>query len=72
MIATVVFFAEECMLEGVLVSDVQATAMRKRAREVLVGTEAWFEGVEFVGGKRGSLQERAEEAGLFGGIQDGC
>ena len=72
MIATVVFFAEEWVLEGMLVGDVQMTAMCEGEREVFVRAGAWLEDVEFVGHERGGLQERAEEAGLFWGIQDGC
>ena len=71
MIATVVFFAEECMFKGVLVGNVQVAAMCERAGEVLVQTGAWFKVVKFVGSEWASLQERAEEAGLFQRIQDG-
>ena len=53
-------------------SDVWMAAMCEGTREVSVGAGAWFEDVEFVGSKGGSSQERAEEAGLFWGIQDGC
>ena len=72
MIATVVFFAEEGMFEGMLVGDMWAAAMREGARQVFVGAGAQFKVMEFVSGKRGSSQERTEEAGLFGRIQDGC
>ena len=72
MIATVVFFTEECVFEGVLVSDVWMTVMHKGVREVLVGTGAWFEDMEFVSGERGFLQKGMEEARLFGRIQGGC
>ena len=65
MIATVVFFAEECMFKGMLVGDVQAAAMCERMGKVFVQTRAWFKVVEFVSGEQASLQERAEEAGLF-------
>ena len=51
MIATVVFFAEECVFKGMLVGDMWATVMREGAREVLMGTRAWFKDVEFVSGK---------------------
>ena len=72
MIATVVFFAEEHMLKGMLMGDVQMTAMCEGVREVFVRARAQLEDMEFVGCERGSLQERVEEAGLFWGIQDGC
>ena len=72
MIATVVFFAEECMFEGMLVSDVWVAVMHEGAREVFVRTGTWFEVVEFVGCERGSSQEGAEKARLFGRIQDRC
>ena len=72
MIATVVFFAKECMFEGMLVGDVQAAAMCEGTRQVFVRTGAWFKDVEFVGSEGGSSQEGAKEAGLFGRIQDGC
>ena len=72
MIATVVFLAEESVFKSMLVGDMWAAVMCEGARQVFVGAGAWFEVVEFVGSKRGSLQEGTEEAGLFGGIQDGC
>ena len=72
MIATIVFFAKECMFKGMLVGDVWVTAMSEGTRQVFVGTGAWFKDMEFVGSKGGGSQERAEEAGLFGRIQDGC
>ena len=72
MIATVVFFAEEHMFEGMLVSDMWAAAMGERAREVFVRAGARLEDMEFMGGKGGSLQEGVEEARSFRGIQDEC
>ena len=57
MIATVVFFAEECVFEGMLVGDVQVTAMCEGTREVFVGAGTWFEDMEFVGCERGCSQE---------------
>ena len=72
MIATVMFFTEECVFEGVLVGNVWATAMCEGAREIFVWARAGLEDVEFVGCERGGSQERVEEAGLFWGIQDGC
>ena len=72
MIATVVFFTEEGVLEGVLMGDVWTAVMCKGARQVFVGASTWFEVVEFVGGKGGSMEETAKEAGSLGRIQDGC
>ena len=72
MIATVVFFTEEGMLEGMLMGDVWAAAMCKGAQEVFVRARAQLKDMKFVGSKGGSLQERVEEAGLFWGIQGGC
>ena len=72
MIATVVFFTEEGMLKGMLVSDVGTAAMREGARQIFVKTGAQLKDVEFMGGKWSGLQEGAEEAGSLGRIQDGC
>ena len=72
MIATVVFFTEEGVFKGVLVSDVWVTAMHEGARQVFVRARAWLEDMEFMGGKWSGLQEGMEEAGLFGRIQGGC
>ena len=72
MIATVVLFAEECMFKSVLVSDVWVAVMHEGMREVFVRAGAQLEDMEFVSSERGFLQEGAEEAGLFGGIQDEC
>ena len=72
MIATVVFFAEECVFESVLMGDVWVAVMHEGMREILVGTGTQLKDMEFVGGKRGFSQERVEEARSFGGIQDGC
>ena len=69
MIATVVFFTEECVFEGMLMSDVWVAVMCEGAREVFVGAGAQFKDVEFVGCERGCSQKGVEEAGLFGGIQ---
>ena len=55
MIATVVFFAEEGVFESMLMGDVWVAAMHKGVREVFVKARAWFEDVEFVSGKGGSL-----------------
>ena len=49
MIATVVFFAEVPVFEGVLVGNMWSAAVRERARQILVRTQAGFEDVEFVG-----------------------
>ena len=72
MIATVVFFAEEGMLEGVLVGDMWVAVMHEGTREVLVRAGAQFKDMEFVGSKGGGSQEGLEEAGLFWGVQDRC
>ena len=72
MIATVVFFIEEGVLEGVLVGDVWAAAMHKGVRQVFVTTGTWFKVMEFVGSKGGGTKEAVEEAGSLGRIQDGC
>ena len=72
MIATVVFFAEEGMLKGVLMGDVRAAAMHEGAREVFVRARAWFKDMELVCGERSSLQEGAKETGSLGRIQGGC
>ena len=61
MIATVVFFTEGPVLEGILVGDVWVTAMHKGVREVFAGARAWFKDVEFVGGVRCRLEERTKE-----------
>ena len=71
MIATVMFFTEEGMLEGMLMGDVQVAAMCEGAREVFVRARAQLEDVKFVGCERGGSQERAEEAGPFWGVQGG-
>ena len=55
MIATVVFFAEEHVLKGMLVSDVWAAAMREGMQQVFVRAGTWFKDVEFVSCKGGSL-----------------
>ena len=65
MIATVVFFTEECVFKGMLMGDVWVAVMCEGEREVLVRAGAQFKDVELVGHKGGSLQERAEEARLF-------
>ena len=72
MIATVVFFAEEHVFEGMLVGDMQVAVMRKGAREVFVGAGAWFKDVELVSGKGGHSQEGTEKARSLWGVQDGC
>ena len=69
MIATVGFFAEEGVQEGVLVSDVWFAAMHERAREIFVSAGAWMELVEFVSGVRHGSEERTEEAHWFWGGQ---
>ena len=61
MIATVVFFAEVPVYEGMLVRDVGPATMRERARQILVWTRAGFEGVELVSGERRRVQEGVEE-----------
>ena len=71
MIATVVFFTEEGMFKGMLVGDMWVAAMHEGVKQVFVRAETQFKVVEFVGSKRCGLQERVEEAGLFGRIQDG-
>ena len=71
MIATVRFFAEEGVQEGMLVSDVQSAVMHERAREILVLTGAQMELMEFVGGVRCGSEERVEETHQFWGGQDG-
>ena len=53
MIATVVFFAEEGVLESMLVGDVRATAMCEGTRQVFVRAGTRFEVVKFVGSERG-------------------
>ena len=55
MIATVVFFAEEGMFEGMLMSDVWVAAMHEGTGQVFVGTRAWFKVVELVGSERGGV-----------------
>ena len=50
MIATVAFFAKGPVFKGMLVSDMQVTAMHEGTREVFAGARAWFKDVEFVGG----------------------
>ena len=72
MIATVVLFAEERVFKGMLMSNVGVAAVHERARQILVWTRAGFEDMEFVGGKQGRSQERAEEASRLGRIQGGC
>ena len=54
MIATVVFFAEEGVLKGVLVGDMRVAAMHERKGQVFVRAGTWFEVVKFVGSERGS------------------
>ena len=51
MIATVVFFAEVPVFEGMLVSDVGLAAMRERVRQILVWTRAGLKDVELVSGE---------------------
>ena len=53
MIATIVFFTEEGMLEGVLMGDVRAAVMHEGTGQVLVGAGAQFKVMEFVSGKGG-------------------
>ena len=53
MIATVVFFTEEGVFEGVLVGDVWVAAMRERVRQVFVRAGTQLEVMEFVGSKGG-------------------
>ena len=72
MIATVGFFAEVPVFKGVLVRNVWATAMRERARQILMRTRAGFEDVKLVSGEWRIAQEGAEEVRRFGRIQDGC
>ena len=72
MIATVVFFAEEGMLKGVLMGDVRVAAMHEGVREVFVRARAWFKDVELVCGEWSSSQEGAKETGSLGRIQGGC
>ena len=72
MIATVVFFTEVPMFEGVLMSDMWLATMRERAQQILVQTGAGLEDVEFMGGERRRAQEGAEEVKRFGRIQGGC
>ena len=72
MIATVVFFAEVPMFEGVLVSDVWSAAMHERARQILVRARTGFKDMELVSGEWGRAQEGAEEVKRFGRIQGGC
>ena len=72
MIATVVFFAEVPVFEGMLMSDVGPAVMRERARQILVWTGAGFKDVEFMSGEWRRVQEGAEEVNRFGRIQDGC
>ena len=55
MIATVVFFTEEGVLEGMLVSDVQMAAVCEGMRQVFVRARAWLEVVEFVSSKGGGV-----------------
>ena len=52
MIATVVFFTEVPMFEGMLMSDVWSAVMRERARQIFVRTGTGLEDVEFLGGER--------------------
>ena len=72
MIATVVFFAEVPVFEGMLVGDMWSATMRERARQILVRTRTRFEDVEFVSGVRRGAQEGTEEVKRFGRIQGGC
>ena len=71
MIATVVFFAEVPVFEGVLVSDMGSAAMHERARQILVWTRAGLEDVKLVSGEWGRVQEGVEEVSQFGRIQGG-
>ena len=72
MIATIVFFAEVPMFEGMLVSDVWLAVMCERAQQILVRTQAGFKDMKFVGCEWRRAQEGAEEVSRFGGIQGGC
>ena len=69
MIATVGFFAETGVQEGMLVSDVWTAVVHKRVREVFVLTEAQAEFVKFVGSVQCRSEEGMEEACLFWGGQ---
>ena len=53
MIATVVFFAEEGVLESMLVGDVWMAAVREGTRQVFVRAGARFKVMEFVSSKGG-------------------
>ena len=53
MIATVVFFTEEGVLKGVLVSDVQTAVVCEGMRQVFVRARARLEVVEFVSSEGG-------------------
>ena len=72
MIATVVFFAEIPVFEGMLVSNVQSAAVCKRVRQILVRARAGLKDVELVSGKWGRVEEGAEEVSRFGRVQGGC
>ena len=54
MIATVVFFTEEGVFEGVLVGNVWMAAMCEGMRQVFVRAGTQFKVVEFVGSEGGS------------------
>ena len=72
MIATVVFFAEERVFEGMLMGNVGAAMVCKRVRQIFVWARAGFEDVKLVGHIWGRSQEGMEEARWLGGIQGGC
>ena len=72
MIATVRFFTEERVFEGMLVSNVGVAAMRERVQQILVQARTGFEDVKLVGGIWRRLQEGVKEARWLGRIQDGC
>ena len=69
MIATVAFSTKGPVLEGMLVSDVQATAMCKGVREVFAGVRTQFKDMEFVSGVGHGLEERAKEVQWLWGVQ---
>ena len=68
MIATVVFFKEEQVLQGMLVCDMWVAAMCKGAREVFIGIGAQLEDMKFIGGVRCRLEKEMEEGWSFWGI----
>ena len=61
MIATVVFFTEVPVFEGMLVSDMGSAAMCERVQQILVQARAGFEDVKLVSGERRRAQEGVEE-----------